>query len=90
MLTTPGRFRGGVLVLGVALYATGYLVWSFYAWRNGMGNLPAVDHQYFPAGALLLALLAAVLVAIARGRRFLRAVHTYLRPGCKGLAKVLR
>jgi hypothetical protein len=38
------------LVTASILYAVGYLVWSYHAWRNKLGLLPALDAQYFVAG----------------------------------------
>ena len=42
--------RDALLVTGGLLYALGYAVWSYFAWRNGLGLLPAIDSQYFIAG----------------------------------------
>jgi len=49
-LTRLGALRDGILVVGGILYVFGYLVWSFNAWKNNLGLLPAVESQYFIAG----------------------------------------
>jgi hypothetical protein len=33
-----------------AVYVVGYLVWSFHAWQNGLGPLPAFTVNYLTAG----------------------------------------
>ena len=45
-----GKFRDGLLVVGGLLYVLGYAVWSFNAWINGLGILPALEFQYLVAG----------------------------------------
>lgn len=59
-----GSVRDGLLVVGTLAYAAGYGSWSYYAWSNRLGPLPAVDAQYFLAGVpALVAVLAAVRIA---------------------------
>jgi hypothetical protein len=63
--------RDGLLVVVPLLYVVGYLVWSFSAWQNHLGLLPALDPQYFVAG---LAPVIIVLIAYLGGtylKRFL-------------------
>jgi len=52
--------RDGFLVAVPVLYLLGYLVWSYNAWRNGLGPLPALEFQYFTSG-----LIPAVVVLFA-------------------------
>jgi len=47
-----GDHRDGFLVSGAVLYGLGYLVWSFNAWENGLGQLPALEFQYLVAGIM--------------------------------------
>jgi hypothetical protein len=64
-----GKFRDGILVAGGGLYVLGYLVWSFHAWEEGLGLLPALELQYLLAGSLLaLTLLAALSAGMAVAR----------------------
>jgi hypothetical protein len=63
--------RDGMFVVVPLLYVVGYLVWSFNAWQNHLGLLPALDPQYFVAG---LAPVIIVLIAYLGGtylKRFL-------------------
>lgn len=55
-----GHLRDGFLVGAGALYLLGYLVWTGYAARYGLGLLPALEPQYLLAGlipALVLCLV---------------------------------
>jgi hypothetical protein len=47
-----GDHRDGFLVGIAVLYGLGYLVWSYNAWRNQLGQLPAIEFQYIMAGIL--------------------------------------
>lgn len=58
-----GRIRDGLLVLLGLMYAAGFLVLNYNAWRNGLGVLPALDFQYFVAGFVPVALALAAVVA---------------------------
>lgn len=60
LLTWLGERRDGFLVGGAVLYGLGYLVWSYNAWRNHLGQLPALEFQYLMAG-----LIPAFIIAIA-------------------------
>jgi hypothetical protein len=46
-----GELRDGFLVVAAICYFFGYIVWAISAYRNGLGLLPALDFQYFVAGA---------------------------------------
>lgn len=52
-----GEHRDGFLVGGAVLYGLGYLVWSYNAWRNHLGQLPAADFQYVIAGVFPAAVI---------------------------------
>lgn len=45
-----GERRDGLLVVAAAVYGLGYLVWSYNAWRNELGQLPALEFQYIISG----------------------------------------
>ena len=47
-----GERRDGFLVGGAILYGLGYLVWSYNAWRNHLGELPALEFQYLMSGII--------------------------------------
>jgi len=47
-----GARRDGFLVSGAVLYGLGYLVWSYNAWRNHLGELPALEFQYLVSGII--------------------------------------
>lgn len=47
-----GEHRDGQLVVTGITYGLGYLVWSYTAWRNGLGQLPALEFQYIVAGLI--------------------------------------
>src|SRR5215831_7819460 len=47
-----GERRDGFLVGGAVLYGLGYLVWSYNAWRNHLGQLPALEFQYAMSGLI--------------------------------------
>jgi len=52
LLKWLGERRDGFLVGGAVLYGLGYLVWSYNAWRNHLGQLPAIEFQYLMAGVV--------------------------------------
>lgn len=58
LLKPIGDLRDGLLVTATILYITGYLVWSFNAWQNNLGLLPALDAQYFVAGLVPVLILS--------------------------------
>jgi len=60
LLKWLGERRDGFLIGGAVLYGLGYLVWSYNAWRNQLGQLPAAEFQYFIAG-----FIPAFIIAIA-------------------------
>ena len=47
-----GERRDGLLIGGAVLYGLGYLVWSYNAWRNHLGQLPAIEFQYLMSGLI--------------------------------------
>ncbi len=52
--------RDGFLLGGAVLYGLGYLVWSYNAWRNHLGQLPALEFQYFMSG-----IIPAIIIGLA-------------------------
>lgn len=60
LLKWLGDRRDGFLVGSAGLYSLGYLVWSYNAWRNNLGQLPALEFQYLIAG-----IVPAFIIAVA-------------------------
>jgi len=55
--------RDLTLLVLTCTYALGFLIWSVYAWRQGMGLLPIANTQYFIAGLpIMLALVGTYLL----------------------------
>jgi hypothetical protein len=85
LLKWLGERRDGFLVAGAIVYGLGYLVWSYNAWRNHLGELPALEFQYVisglvPAGILGLAFAAAFFFFRVRKTVFaLYKRHSFLR-----------
>jgi len=59
-----GERRDGFLVGGAVLYGLGYLVWSYNAWRNHLGQLPAIEFQYLMSGLIPGAIIGIAWAAI--------------------------
>jgi hypothetical protein len=55
-----GDHRDGFLVGIAVLYGLGYAVWSYNAWKNQLGQLPALEFQYIMAG-----IIPGIIIAIA-------------------------
>lgn len=68
-----GSKRDGLLIGASALYGLGYLVWSIYSLRNGLGLLPALDSQYFIAGMFPAAVIVATYFGLTRTVRTLES-----------------
>jgi hypothetical protein len=51
------ELREGLIAMAGITYIVGYLVWSYQAWNNGLGLLPAIQAQYFVAGLVPLLIL---------------------------------
>jgi hypothetical protein len=64
LLKWLGERRDGFLVGGAIIYGLGYLVWSYNAWRNHLGQLPAIELQYVIAGLVPALILVIGWVAI--------------------------
>jgi hypothetical protein len=64
LLKRLGELRDGMLVTGTAVYLLGYLTWSYYAWREGLGPVAALDAQYFAAGIPICLVLLATVASI--------------------------
>lgn len=54
ILKYSAQARDLTLVALTCTYALGFLAWSGYAWRQGMGLLPIANTQYFIAGLPIL------------------------------------
>lgn len=52
VLIRIGKIKDGILTISVILYVLGYIVWSINASLCHLGNLPAVQSQYFAAGVV--------------------------------------
>lgn len=68
-LKSLGEIRDGLLLLVSATYVVGFISWSLYAWRLGVGAVPALDAQYFVAGtpiAVVIVLTTGLVLATAR------------------------
>ena len=59
-----GERRDGFLIGGAVLYGLGYLVWSYNAWRNHLGQLPAIEFQYLMSGLIPGAVIGMTWAAI--------------------------
>lgn len=59
-----GERRDRFLIGGAVLYGLGYIVWSYNAWRNHLGQLPAIEFQYLMSGLILAAIIGMALAAI--------------------------
>jgi hypothetical protein len=59
-----GVIRDGLLVIVSLLYMLGYIVWSINSAINNFGLLPALDSQYFVAGAIPFLIFVMVYFAI--------------------------
>jgi hypothetical protein len=90
LLRKLAALRDGFLVTGALLYALGLAVWSYHAWRNHVGLLPALDMQYFIAGAVPLALVLTAYYVISHGQRAIQVVHAALGPDATGWRLLLR
>jgi hypothetical protein len=72
------QIRDVVLAYGALLYLVGFVVWSVYAWSDGLGVLPLLSAQYILAG-LTVGLFSAIGYALAAGIRVGRKrLHAWL------------
>jgi len=74
-----GERRDGFLVGGAVLYGLGYLVWSYNAWKNGLGQLPGLDFQYLIAGLVPAAVILLAGAAIRSFSRLQERTLSFLR-----------
>src|SRR5881397_1154408 len=65
LLKWLGERRDGFLISGAVLYGLGYLVWSYNAWRNHLGQLPALEFQYVMSGLIPGAIIGIAWAATA-------------------------
>ncbi|HEY3136139.1 MAG TPA: hypothetical protein VGL29_08930 [Blastocatellia bacterium] len=91
LLTRIGTLRDALIAFGTGVYLLGYFSWAFYAWRQHLGLIPALDAQYFTAGvfpaAILLLLVCLIKVLRAVARWFRRQAFTKRR---ENLGKLLQ
>lgn len=64
LLKGLGDLRDGILVSIGLIYALGYLIWSFSAWRNNLGMLPLLEPQYLLAGSIPFVILSIAYILI--------------------------
>ena len=92
-----GKVRDGLLVGASVVYILGYLTWSIYAWRLGLGAVDVIDAQYFAAGIPVAAVLAmsltgaSLLRSVAEGpwRRFMVARSNVFRRIVDGILRIV-
>ena len=89
-LNKLAKLRDGFIVVGALLYGAGLAVWSYHAWRNRIGLLPAFDMQYFIAGAVPLVVLMLACSIIMNGRHAIALAHAYLGPNATGWRIICR
>jgi hypothetical protein len=49
-INSVGKIRDGLLTISLLIYIIGYIIWSWNAWKNNLGQIPALDLQYLIAG----------------------------------------
>jgi hypothetical protein len=69
-----GDLRDGLLLLAGVLYLLGYLSWTVYALKTGIGLVPVLDSQYFAAGVFPAAIVLLFILSV----RLLRALQKWL------------
>ena len=80
ILAQAGNLRDALLIFAGTVYVLGYLLWSYTAWREGLGLLPVIDVQYFAAGTLPGLLLLATLLLLAGLARLSQLLAHYVGP----------
>jgi hypothetical protein len=84
LLRRLATLRDGFLVVGVLLYGTGFSVWSYHAWKNNVGLLPALDAQYFIAGIVPLSVILFAYLVVKQSPKVIRPARAALGPGATG------
>jgi len=89
-LKAIGVLRDAAIVAGACLYALGYVVWAVYAFRHGLGQLPAIEFQYLSAG-VVPAMSALLLVSTVRALLWLHTrIPVWLAPEITGWPRAAR
>lgn len=89
-LSGIGAVRDGLLVSATVLYVVGYAVWSYNAWQNKLGLLPALDPQYFIAGVVPIVVVASGYVIVRSLQRFFIFWPQFVGEDCSGGRRLLR
>ncbi len=90
LLNWAAAKRDGLLVIGSGVYILGYLVWSFNAFQNNLGLLPAIESQYFLAGVIPAIIIGGVYLFLKTENDISEFLYRYLKPGGKGMRRVAR
>lgn len=69
--------RDGIITGASVVYVCGYVVWSYNAWRNNLGLLPAIQYQYFVAG-LPLVFIAILVLAVIVAAAYCEVIATHV------------
>jgi hypothetical protein len=77
VIKSLGELRDGCLLAAGIVYLFGYVGWSMYAWRLGLGVAPAIDAQYFVAGAPIAVVTAGAIYLLVVAGRFISATWRY-------------
>lgn len=84
LLKTAGELRDGFLVMAGICYFFGYIVWAITAYNNNLGLLPALDFQYFVAGAPLVLVIIGLCYVVLGGLCLRRWVRRRIGPNPEG------
>ena len=79
-----GNLRDGLLVAATFLYILGYIVWAINAYRNELGLLPALEFQYFIAGAPPLLITLGLYFILVGEKRLRTKVRAWIGPSPTG------
>jgi len=83
-LKIAGGLRDGFLVTAGICYFFGYIVWAINAKNNDMGLLPALDFQYFVAGAPTVVVILALYYIFTGFKRLKEEVQGRIGPDPTG------
>jgi hypothetical protein len=83
-LKDVGSLRDGFLVTAAIFYFFGYIVWAINAYRNDLGLLPALEFQYFIAGAPPVFIILGLYSIVVAGKRLRETVREWIGPNPTG------
>jgi hypothetical protein len=83
-LKDVGSLRDGFLVTAATFYFFGYIVWAINAYRNDLGLLPALEFQYFIAGAPLVVIILVLYSIVVASKRLIETVRKWIGPNPTG------